>query len=77
MAKWRRALAIVGALAIVVAGFLAPAGSARATDGFTQVTVEAGRTGDCKGVADIDGDGFGDGFVGRSPSPGTTPPAVP
>src|SRR4051794_9980631 len=66
MANWRRALAIVGALAIVAAALLAPAGPARAADGFTQGTVEASRTGDRKGGADIDGDGVGDGFVGRS-----------
>jgi hypothetical protein len=54
------------AVGLVVAGLVVPPRPAQAADGFTQITVEAGRNGDCKGLADIDGDGLGDPFIGSA-----------
>src|SRR5215212_1182420 len=66
MARRGKLAAVLGATAVVAAVLMAPPGRAIAASPFTQITVEPGRTGDCKGVADIDGDGLGDVFVGAA-----------
>jgi hypothetical protein len=66
----RRPRSLFGLLAVSLLGstglLLLHAGPAGADDGFTQLTVNATGSGDCKATPDVDGDGLADVVVGST-----------